>query len=102
MHAAADFVAQESNRTSLVTVTNIDVRNREQNVYIMVSVLPESQGQAAVDFLNRRRKDMRHFLKKKVSLRVLPKFWFMIDEGEKNRQRIDQLMYEAKEAEEKE
>ena len=101
MHAAADFVAQESNRTSLVTVTNIDVRNREKDIFVMVSVLPDTQQQAVVDFLNRRRGDMRDFLRKKVSLRVLPRFTFLIDQGEKNRQRIDELTYQEEERKEK-
>ena len=93
MHAAAEFIAQESNRTSLVTVTNIEVTNREKNVCVFVTVLPIEQSNAVIDFLSRRGNDMREFLKKKVSLRVLPYFTFKIDTGEKNRQKIDEIIY---------
>ncbi len=93
MHAAAEFISEESNRQSLVTVTNIDIRNKGKDVYIMVTVLPEDKAEIALLFLNRKKRAMRDFLKKKISLRVLPFFHFELDYGEKNRQRIDQIIY---------
>lgn len=91
--AAAEFVERESNKTSLITVTGIQMRNRGNDAYVLVTVLPEQQSNAVVDFLNRKKKDMRSFLSKRISLRVLPFFHFEIDHGEKNRQRIDEIGY---------
>lgn len=91
--AAAEFVERESNKTSLITVTNVEMRNRGKDAYIQVTVLPDHQSYAVVDFLNRRKRDMRDFLKKRMSLRVLPFFHFEIDQGEKNRQKIDEIGY---------
>ena len=91
--AAAEFIERQSNHTSLVTVTNIEMRNRGKDAYILVTVLPDDKSDAVVDFLNRRKRDMRDFLKKRMSLRMLPFFHFEIDKGEKNRQRIDEIGY---------
>jgi ribosome-binding factor A len=91
--AAAEFVERESNKTSLITVTGIEMRNRGRDAYILVTVLPDQQDNAVVDFLNRKKRAMRDFLRKRVSLRVLPYFHFEIDQGEKNRQKIDEIGY---------
>lgn len=91
--AAAEFVERESNHSSLITVTGIGMRNRGKDVDILVTVFPDQQSQAVVDFLNRKKRDMRDFLKKRMSLRILPFFHFAIDHGEKNRQKIDEIGY---------
>jgi ribosome-binding factor A len=90
-HSAADFLARESNRQSLVTVTRSDVSPDLKNVTIFLSVLPVSAEESVLHFAKRQRTDFREFLKKKAALRFLPNIDFEIDHGEKNRQRVDDL-----------
>ncbi|MCK5285940.1 MAG: ribosome-binding factor A [Candidatus Pacebacteria bacterium] len=90
----AQFLETESNRTSLITVTNTNVSKDLKKATIFITVLPESGEEAALNFAKRRRKDIRNYLKKKLDMRVIPFLDFELDYGEKNRQRIDELSQE--------
>jgi ribosome-binding factor A len=90
----AEFLSRESNRTSLITVTGIDLSPDMGRATILVTVFPEDKVKGALDFLNRKRDDVRIHLKQNSKLRRLPRISFAIDEGEKNRQRIDELLSE--------
>jgi len=91
---AAQFISEQSNRTSLITVTNVELGNRGKNATVWVTVMPEKEEAVVSEFLDRKRIEMRNFLKGKIQLRVLPHFEFVIDLGEKNRQKIDRIIYE--------
>jgi ribosome-binding factor A len=88
---SAEFLSRESNRTSLITVTNVHVSPDGKTATIFFTVLPEDKQKAALDFAKRMRSDFREFVKEKSRLQRLPFFDFEIDTGEKNRQRIDEL-----------
>ena len=77
--AASEFINLESNRSSLITVTNVMMDKRGSKGEIYISVFPEKDTRAAVEFLNRQRNEFRSFLKKQISLRSLPKIIFMAD-----------------------
>lgn len=88
---AAEFVAREAGKQSLITVTDVAVTPNEKEVTVFITVLPAEKEQAAIDFLNRQASELRAYFKAHAKLRVLPFPKFMIDFGEKNRQRIDEL-----------
>ncbi|MDP2593488.1 MAG: ribosome-binding factor A [bacterium] len=90
--AAALFLNKESNGSSLITVTDVALKNRGKKADIMITVLPENQEDAALDFSKRKRGEFREVLKHETSLQVLPFVDFLIDKGEKNRQRVDELL----------
>ncbi len=90
----AQFLETESNRTSLITVTGANVSVDLKRATIFISVLPDSEEEAALNFVKRRRKDLRHYLQKKLQMRSIPFLDFEIDYGEKNRRRIDELSQE--------
>lgn len=94
MRLAAGFINESSNRTSMITVTNIELRERGTKAVFYISVFPAESAQGAVDFLKRRRPEMRAYLKRHGKLRVLPHVDVMLDEGERNRQRVDELLNE--------
>jgi ribosome-binding factor A len=89
---AARFLSQESNRTSLITVTKVETNETSSNATIFFTVLPENQEQAALDFAKRQRSHFREFVKKNARLMRIPFFDFAVDHGEKSRQKIDGLM----------
>jgi len=87
----AQFLEKESNGTSLITVTNTNVSKDLKKATIFITVLPNTSEKSALDFVRRQRSDLRHFIQSKLKMRIIPFLDFAIDEGEKNRQRIDEL-----------
>ncbi len=92
----SEFIGRISNRTSLITVTGFEITDNEKEATILISVLPDHQAQAAVDFISRNLTELREYVMKKSALRSIPYFKVMIDFGEKNRQHIDELSLDVK------
>lgn len=91
MRLAALFFAQNSNRQSMITVTSINIAPDFKRATIGISVLPESQEPQALLFAERRTRDMRDFIGSHLSTKMIPRLEIVIDEGEKNRRRIQEL-----------
>ena len=89
---AAQFLGRENNRTSLITVTSANVSPDLKKATIFITVLPTSKEKTALEFTKRKRADLRDFLKKNMPIKVIPFIDIMIDLGEKNRQKIDELL----------
>lgn len=87
---AAEFLAREANRNALITVTRADISSDGKRVNIFLTVLPEGYEDAALAFANRNRSEFSDFFMKKVKA-LPPHVEFLIDRGEKNRQRLDEL-----------
>ena len=90
----ANFLEAESNNLSLITVVSVDVSPDLKNAKILISVLPEGKEKAALDFCKRKRSEIKHEIKKKMNLRTIPFVDIEIDKGEKNRQKIHDLLLE--------
>ncbi len=88
----AQFIEKESNKQSLITVTRCEISKDRKNIDVLISVLPEEKEEQVIRFLERRKWDARDYMKKRIQTRVLPFVHFKIDKGEKNRQKIDQLL----------
>lgn len=91
----ATFVEKESNKNSLVTITRCEISRDRKNINVFFSVMPVEAEKQVLSFLNRRKWDARDYMKKRIKTRVIPFVHFVIDEGEKNRQKIDQLLKEV-------
>lgn len=89
---AMNFMERESNRASLVTVTNVILSDRAKRATILFSVLPEDKASAVEEFANRKKDEFRDYVKKHSRLGIIPFFDFKIDLGEINRQNIDSLL----------
>ena len=92
----ASYLSEESNRMSLITVTNATISPDLARATIYISVLPEDREEEALGFVMRQGTALRKHLKKRCSLRRIPHLDFEIDYGEKNRQRIDELSHGEK------
>lgn len=90
----ASFLARENNKTSLITVTGSDISPDFKRATVYITVLPESKENEALSFTKRKRAELREFLKKNMSTKVIPFIDIAIDLGEKNRQKIDELLRE--------
>ena len=89
--AAATFVQEFSNKTSLITVTRVELRGDGKQAKIYVTVLPAEKEAEAVEFLKRKRSEMYAYLKDKARIMQTPLVDFLPDIGEKNRMRLDEL-----------
>ena len=91
---SAQFLGRENNRTSLITVTSATVSPDLKRATVMITVLPESKEHDALDFAKRKRGELREHLKKNMQTKIIPFLDIVIDRGEKNRQKIDELLRE--------
>ena len=89
---AAQFLGRENNRTSLITITACTVSPDLKKATIFMTVLPSSKEDNALGFVKRNLKDLREFLKKNLEIKIIPFLDVKIDQGEKNRQKIDELL----------
>ncbi|MCX6756859.1 MAG: ribosome-binding factor A [Candidatus Nomurabacteria bacterium] len=93
---AQDFFQRESSGASLITITRCDVTADMKNGTIFMTVLPESKEAAALDFAKRMRSELRHYVMKRLPVKVIPFFEVEIDYGEKNRLHVDELLRKDK------
>ena len=89
--AAAEFIVREAGPQSLITVTATSLSDDMKRARIYITVLPESQENIAVQFANRNRKEFSDFFTTRVRGVGVPHVEFVIDKGEKMRQRLDEL-----------
>ena len=87
----SNFINTETNKTSLITVTRVDVSPNLSTCDIYVTVFPETAEESALNFLKRKRPDVKTEIKKKMNMRKIPFVDFKIDMGEKNRQKIQDI-----------
>lgn len=89
---AAEFFERESNRDAMISVTNSTLSPDMKYATIYISVFPESKEKAVLDFTKRLRSELHDYIKEHVRSRVVPHVEVLLDEGEKNRQRIEGLL----------
>jgi len=92
---AAEFLKNEANPSPLITVTRADVSPDLKKASVFVSVLPEKDQDKAMVFLMRKQHALRNYAKKQLPIKRLPFFEFVLDKGERNRQRIDDALNES-------
>ncbi len=89
---SAEFLAREGNRTSLINVIHANCSPDMKRATIYITVLPVDKEKTALEFAKRKRPELRQFLKKNMPVKIIPFIDIAIDLGEKNRQKIDELL----------
>lgn len=84
----------------MITVTRTEVSRDMKHGTIFITVLPENKEDAAINFAKRMRSELRHFVMKRLPVKVIPFFEVEIDFGEKNRLHVDELLRKEKQANE--
>ena len=97
---AQDFFQRESSGASMMTVTRTEVSRDMKYVTIFISVFPENKEEAAINFAKRMRSELRHYVMKRLPVKVIPFFEVEIDYGEKNRLHVEGLLRKEKDANE--
>jgi ribosome-binding factor A len=88
----AEFLGRENNQTSLITVTSATTSPDLKKATVFITVLPLEKENTALLFAKRKRPEIREYLKKHMMTKVVPFIEIEIDKGEKNRQKIDELL----------
>jgi len=94
MRRAGEFFEREAGRETLITVTSATASSDFKNATIYVTVLPETEEEKTLQYLKRKRGDLRNFLKKTHRMKALPFIEINIDQGERNRQRVEDALKE--------
>lgn len=89
---AAQFFAREAGPRSLITVTDATISPDFKRATIYITTIPTSEEERALDFAKRKRSEFREYIGTHARLRALPVLEIKLDEGERNRQRIDELL----------
>lgn len=89
--AAAAFLARESNHQSLMTVTAVQLSEDHRRGTVYITVFPDSAEATALAFANRNKREFTDFFKTQVRGFQPPHVEFVIDKGEKMRQRLDDI-----------
>jgi ribosome-binding factor A len=89
---AAVFIEREAGPTSLITVTRVLLSPDNKRATIMISVMPVEKENAAYGFIKRNLGELRKHVAKSLKINPIPFLEVEIDEGEKHRQKIDELL----------
>jgi len=93
---AGDFLERESNKTSLVTVTRVELTEKGHKALIFFTVLPDDKAEEVLQFTKRKRSEFRDYVREKAKIGRMLNFDFVFDIGEKNRQKVDDALRNAK------
>lgn len=88
---AAEFIRDNSGKTSLVTVTRVELYPAGKEGKIYFTTLPEDQEDTVLRFLERKAPEFKHYVREHSRIGIVPHLVFKIDYGERNRQRLDTL-----------
>ena len=89
---AANYFRQISSRESLINVTHVSVSPDLRNLIVMISIFPNEAEGKALQFCKRHEGNLRTYIAENMHIKFVPKVSIEIDKGEKNRQRIEELL----------
>lgn len=88
---AAQFILENGGKTSLVTVTRVDLSPTGKEAKIFFTTLPDDQQETVLKFLERKLPEFKHYVREESKIGIVPHITFKIDFGERNRQRLDEI-----------
>ncbi len=88
---AGEFIQRNSNMTSLITVTRVELEDRGGRATIFFTVFPEDKAKGALDMLKRKRSEFREDVKEKLRIGRIPFCDFELDASAKLLRTIEGL-----------
>ena len=76
---AAEFLQGEANSDPLITVTRCQLGDRGRIATIFVSVLPAEKSEHVMNYLRRKRSDLRAYAMTHIRTHTIPTFEFLLD-----------------------
>ncbi len=96
----ASYIQKEANTDPLITVTRVTSSPDYRKMTVFFTTIPDGREEDAMIFLKRYGSDLRHYIKKKSNLKIIPFLEFSVDYGERHRQNIDEISREIAEGKE--
>lgn len=81
---------------ALVTITKVDTSPDLRQAKIKISVMPDEQTERVLRILERNIFHLQQLLNKKLTMRIVPKIIFEIDEVEIKAQQVERLLQKIK------
>lgn len=88
----SSFVAKHSNKSALITITSVTLSPDLKSATFLISVFPRESEDTALHFLRRKRSECHEYLKQALVMKTIPHVDFALDQGEKHRQHIEELL----------
>lgn len=88
---AAEYVLREALNKSLITITRTTLSEDGNYATIFFSVFPEDMEQEALQFLDRKAGEVQGYVETHARMGRVPFLKFRIDDGEKNRLKLESL-----------
>ncbi|MBU3925762.1 ribosome-binding factor A [Patescibacteria group bacterium] len=91
---SASFISREfiGKPGILISVTKIEISKDFKKSTVFVSIFPEEKEKEILKSLKRRLSDLRDYVKSNAKMKFLPFFEIKTDQGEKRRQKIEELL----------
>lgn len=80
---------------ALVTITSVELTQKRDAATVLVSVLPDEAASKILRRLNGAAGMLRHFLLKKLSIKVIPELFFKLDKGVQNAAAVEKALIKA-------
>ena len=74
----SQFLLEESNRESFITVSYVQLNQSGRTVTVHVSVFPEEKEERCLEFLKRKENDCYRYVKKNTNLKFIPVVRFVL------------------------
>ncbi|MDO8554980.1 MAG: 30S ribosome-binding factor RbfA [bacterium] len=87
-----EFIKKFSFGKTIVTVTRLEVSDDLRTVKVFIGAYPQADEARTMALLAKKNKEIRKYIGSHIRWKFLPELIFLIDEGEKNRQRIEELL----------
>lgn len=91
------YVSKETNGRSLITVTTVDMSEKADHATVFITVMPEKEEDTALEFLKRKRKEIRKEIMKNLPIARIPFVEIAIDKGQKLADKITSIEIEERE-----
>jgi ribosome-binding factor A len=88
---AAEYIRDNGGKTSLITVTRVELSPTGKEAKVFFTTLPESQEDTVLKFLERKAQEFKRYVRDESRIGIVPHIDFKIDYGERNRQRLDEI-----------
>lgn len=94
---AAQFIARNISLAGVMTtVTRVEIASNINTATIFLSIWPREKEKEMMSLLSAARKDFWAYLSRNLKMKRMPSFRFEIDEGEKARVRIEEILQKEK------
>ena len=88
----SSFVGREFKSGTIITVTHVETSRDLRNAKVFVSIFPDSKSDDTLKLLEKKSRDLKKYVQPLLKMKFLPEFEFELDYGEKNRQKLEEIL----------